>query len=290
MRHILSVDMGGTKILGGIISADGAIIREQQIPTYPTPDSVPFEQLCKLIAPLIDDSIEGISIGIPGAVPDDSGVVHIAPALNWDNFPLKAHLQAKFEQPIKVENDVNLAALGEVRYGAGKGWRDAVCVAVGTGIGAGIVLDGKLYRGKMGAAGEVGYMLLGREFLRQHYEGDFGALESVAGGAGIAQQAQQLGYDVDTVDVFIAAENGEQWAINIIDAVVDYLAMMVTNITMLLAPEGIILSGSVITHNPDFLPRMLAALEGRIPFLPELRLSTLGAKAALLGGAATFYS
>ena len=282
MTHYIGIDMGGTKILGGRFTASGDLIASEQAPTYPIPDSDPFAQLVAFIQRLQgDDALQGIGIGVPGAVVD--GQVNLAAALAWDGFPLVERLQQQFDVAISAENDVNLAALGEHRFGRGRGTQNMLCIAVGTGIGAGLILNGMLYQGYQGVAGEVGYMLPDVASLDQTYD-DFGALELIAGGHGIAQRARnRYGNDVTAAHVFQQSRAGDLWAIKLVRQVADALALMIGNISMILAPERVILSGSVMQSADVLLPRIRSRLTGSIPIIPDIVTSQLGAQAALYG-------
>jgi glucokinase len=166
-----------------------------------------------------------------------------------------------------------------------------ILVAIGTGIGAGIILDGALYRGSHEASGEIGSMIPGREFLGQNYR-DFGALESVASGTGIAERARQAmkshraAADLEGLlaeEVFEAARQGQKWASQIIDETVDYLAVAIANLSVSFDPEIIVLGGGV-TRSADLLVEpILRRIQPAIPSSPKLVVSNLGRRAAVMG-------
>jgi predicted NBD/HSP70 family sugar kinase len=239
--------------------------------------------------------VGGIAIGAPGITLEREGVVVWAPSLNWSNFPLKQRLQERFSVPITVENDVNLAALGEHWFGAGQGTRSMVLIAIGTGVGSGLIIDGALYRGQNCSAGEVGYLIPGREALGITYDG-FGALESIISGTGIARRAQnalagRLGpaelAEVNSPAVFEAARRREAWACRVVDETVDYLSIAIGNISAILAPELCVLGGGV-AHSADLLIEpVIRRLTGVVPYIPRIEASTLGYRGAVMGGIAT---
>lgn len=211
--------------------------------------------------------------------------------MNWRDYPLKANLEAHFDLPIIIENDVNLAALGELWFGTERQVENLVLIAIGTGIGAGIIIDGTLYRGAQEAAGEIGYYPLGRQFLGRHYE-DFGAFESIASGTGIANRARQLLADklpveelnaVTTEGVFEAARNGSAWATEIMLETVDYLAMAVATTSALLNPELVILGGGLSRSADILIGPLRERIHGVIPVVPTIQASTLGYKAVVMG-------
>ncbi len=167
-------------------------------------------------------------------------------------------------------------------------------VAIGTGIGAGIVIDGALYRGASEASGEIGNMLPGGEFLGKNYQ-DFGALESVASGTGIADQArlalahQRTSDELENLtaeDVFEAAKLGQAWARTIINQTVDYLAIAIANLAVAFDPELIILGGGVSRSAGMLIEPILHRIEGAIPTLPKLVVSSLGLRAGVMGAIA----
>ena len=295
---VVGVDLGGTKMLGTVADLSSTIQHEIYIVHKKDDDpNDHLDRLCELIDALLDaprppgQQIRGIGIGVPGVTLTPEGVVTWAPSLGWRDLPLQEILSERFNVPVFVENDVNLAALGELGYGAGSGLQNLVCIVVGTGIGAGIIIGGTLYRGHNQAAGEVCYMLPGTEFLGRHYE-QFGALESLASATGIVKRARQLmmqegmhipSEELSAEDIFAAARSGEPWAQRVVSETVDYLSLAVANISATLDPEVIILSGGV-ARSPDMLiEQILKRLEGVVPFVPRLVASPLEGRAVIMG-------
>jgi len=230
-------------------------------------------------------------VGAPGITLRQEGIVKWAFQLRWQDFPLKARLAGRYNLPIAVDNDVNLAALGELWFGAGQNVQNMILVAIGTGIGAGIIIDGALYRGAHEAAGEIGSMLTGREFLGQNYQ-DFGALESVASGTGIAERARRAlksrrsttGLEsLLAEEVFEAARQGQKWARNIIEETVDYLAVAIANLSASFDPEIIILGGGVSRSADLLVEPILRRVAPCLPTVPKLVVSSLGRRAAVMG-------
>jgi glucokinase len=287
MTTIISIDMGGTKIYGALTTPQGNILHEYRVSTHGDDGTLSsYDQLLGVIRYLQGQSqqpVMGIGLGVPGVVSKDGETVSLAIALNWENYPLREKLRAEFDLPIYIENDVNIAALGEYGFGAAKGANSLICIAIGTGIGSGIVLNGRLYHGHTGSAGEIGYLLPGREFLHRTYEG-FGALELVASGSGIAERAREkTGKVLTSEGVIEAARRGEPWAVLVLDETVDYLTLCVANVTSVLDPEVVVLSGGVMTHADLLLPQIQERMKGLIPFQPRILASALGTKAAVLG-------
>jgi glucokinase-like ROK family protein len=294
---VLGVDMGGSKMYGALSDLGGNILDEINVSHHGTSGEDSFNYLTMLIDKLLASPkvegrrVRGIGVGVPGVTLHKEGIVTWAYTLHWDNFPLKAKLAVRYNMPITVDNDVNLAALGELWFGAGQNVQDMILVAIGTGIGAGIIIDGALYRGSKEASGEIGNMIPGREFLGKNYQ-DFGALESVASGTGIAarardilmsQRSQQELLDLMAEDVFDAARKGEPWATTVINEMVDYLAIAIANLVSAFDPELVVLGGGVSGSADMLIAPILARITGAIPNPPKLVVSDLGLKASVMG-------
>jgi len=294
---VVGVDLGGTKMFGTIADLAGNIQHELYVPHASCEgNGDSLERLCTLIERLLaaprpaGQRIRGIGIGAPGITLHPKGIVTLAPSLGWHNLPLKDILSERFSLPVFVENDVNLAALGELGFGAGRGARHLVCISIGTGIGAGIIVDGALYRGHDQAAGEIGYLLPGADLLGRRYEG-FGALEGLASGSGIAErgrralQAEGLepAEDLSAEYVFAAARRHEPWAERVVSETVDYLGLAIASVSALLNPEVVILGGSVVRSADLLVDPIRERLQGAVPFLPRLVVSQLGLRAAVMG-------
>ena len=294
---VLGIDLGGTKMYGAIADMGGNIIAEVDIGRHGTSGEESFDRLVTLIDTLLASPrlqgrrVRGIGVGTPGITLHTEGVVKWAYTLSWKDFPLKARLAERYDLPIIVDNDVNLAALGELWFGAGQNVQNMILVTIGTGIGAGIVIEGALYRGATESSGEIGNFIPGREFLGKNYR-QFGALESVASGTGIAERARYAlrsrrnPADLEALlseDVFNAARQGQKWAQAIIGDTVDYLAVALANLTVFFDPELIVLSGGVMLSADLLLDPILSRMDGMINSTPKLVVSPLGRKAAAMG-------
>ncbi len=187
---VIGIDLGGVDWIGAIANLTGAVQHEIKL-TGNGPDAeANLERLLDLIEELLavplgeGQTLRGIGVGVPGLTNADEGIVAYAPSLGWRDLPLREILSARFTAPVFIENDVNLAALGEWGFGAGRGAQSLVCISLGTGMGAGIIQDGAIQRGFHRAAGEIGYLVPGPERLGQPYA-SFGHLESLTASAGI---------------------------------------------------------------------------------------------------------
>jgi predicted NBD/HSP70 family sugar kinase len=169
--------------------------------------------------------------------------------------------------------------------------QNMILIVSGAGIGAGIIIDGALYRGAREASGEIGNFLPGREFLGKNYQ-DFGALEKVASGIGIVERARRSlksrrsPNELESLtaeDVFLAARQGQRWASSIINETVDYFAIAVANLAVAFDPQLIVLGGSVSSFPDLLIDPILRRLDGTIPTLPKLVVSKLGLRAGVMG-------
>lgn len=294
---VLGVDMGGTKMYGAVSDLGGKIVDEISIGRHETSGEDSFNCLVTLIDSLLSSTkvqgrrVRGIGVGAPGVTLHKEGIVRWAYTLGWKDFPLKARLSERYDLPIAVDNDVNLAALGELWFGAGQNAWDMILIAIGTGIGAGIIVDGGLYRGSSEASGEIGNMVPGKEFLGRNYQ-NFGALESAASGTGIAARARELlksrrsKIDAETLtaeDVFDAARQGQDWAWTTINETVDYLAIAIANLACSFDPELIVLGGGVSRSADLLIEPIQRRINGSLPAAPKLVVSDLGLRATVMG-------
>ncbi|MBR2529633.1 MAG: ROK family protein, partial [Lachnospiraceae bacterium] len=195
-KKVFGVDIGGTTIKMGVFSGDGELIDKWEIPTR-TEDN--GSKILPDIAASIRQKMEalsiertdvaGIGISVPGPV-DDNGIVHKCVNLGWGVFDIDEEMKKYTGVPVFAGNDANAAALGEVWRGGGKGYNNAVVVTLGTGVGCGIIVNGKILSGSSGAGGEIGHILVNREETEKCGCGNKGCLEQYASATGIARMAK----------------------------------------------------------------------------------------------------
>jgi glucokinase-like ROK family protein len=309
MAHlVIGVDVGGAKTTGAVADLQGAILHRETVSSIPDGErSQSLSSLLKFIeqlvqaAPIPRDKVRGIGVGVPSIVLERDRTVVWAPAVGWRNQPLKQLIEKHIGLPTFIENDVNLAALGESQYGAGQGVQNLACIFAGTGIGGGLVLNGELYRGHEGAAGEAGYMIPSTTLLDRSWDDGFGCLESLAGGPGVVRRAREAiqrgaatcltvgGKDLDALtakEVFQAAREGDALAQKAVTDTVDYLAQAVANVVCTLNPEMVILGGA-LTRSDDLLLEPITERVNRVvPFAPKIVLTELRDDAVLYGAIA----
>jgi glucokinase len=296
--QIIGIDLGGTKIFGALADFNGQILHEMHFDHHQTHAEDSFRVVIHVIEELLkvaghgEIPVCGIGIGVPGITIAETGEVSLAPALEWQGFPLRARLEERYPYPVVIENDVNLAALGEVWFGSKDcDEQNLVLIAIGTGIGAGVIINGNIYSGVHHMAGEIGYLLLDHDHLGREYPG-FGAFEQVASGTGIANRAR-LTYEgrlstgnqesLTAEDIFTAARRHEKWAETILVDTIDYLAQAIAAVALLYDPDVILLGGGVSRSADLLIDPILRRLEGAIPTLPNLSVSRLGNRGAVMG-------
>ena len=294
---VIGIDMGGPKIYGAISNLGGEVLEEIFLDQHTSPENDGYERLTGLIDKLLSSPklegrrVRGIGVGVPGVTLHNEGIVKWAYAYQWKEFPLKAKLSERYNLPIIVDNDMNLAALGELWFGVGQNTQNMICMTIDIGIGAGIIIDGALYRGSHEASGEIGNMIPNREFLRKNYQ-EFGALESVASGTGVVERAKQVlqtrrtPIDIEALTIekiFDSARQGQKWARDIVDDTLDNLAIVITNLTVSFDPDLIVLSGATTDFTDLIIEPILERINGAVPIAPKLAVSKLGRRAIVMG-------
>jgi glucokinase len=315
----VGIDFGGTKIFGALVGPGGSCSDETYvehrgekaqtvaIPAGFTAEEaamgIAYVRLYELASGLIDKArasgrtCAGVGIGAPGIISGD-GVVVAAGSLGWKNARLGPLLEKRLGVPVMVENDLNLAALGEHALGAGKGCNSMFLLAVGTGIGGASIIDGRLWRGRHNAAGEIGGLLPGPEFLGWR-DRDWGAFEAYASGTGLALEARKAAEAAGVnlppeatkgEKLFAAAAAGVPWARKVVDRAVDLWTVAIGAVQVVLDPDVIVLSGGVAGSAARYLPEIAGRLSAALPQAPAVVCSTLGYRAGVLGTLALFAS
>lgn len=269
MAKRIGIDVGGTNVKIALVDDNGKIIYSNSVPTYA---KMGYEYTVNNIKQAIKDlmketnttpsDIEGIGFDFPGQVDCKTGVVKLAPNIpGWVNVPIAQMIEDEFHIPTRIDNDVRCAALGELKFGAGKGCENFICITVGTGIGSGIVINGKVVRGATNAAGELGHIKLQMNGGPICGCGDTGCLEAFASGPAIVAMAQEYikggkstkfremaaveGGEITPYMVAKAAEEGDPVAKRIFEIVGEYIGIGLTSVINLLNPERVIIGGGV---------------------------------------------
>jgi glucokinase len=311
MTYTIGVDIGGTKVAGGLVDEQGHVVRRCR---RPTPSADPAD-CAKTIAAVItelqegDDreQIEAVGIGAAGFIDVERAQVVFAPNLAWRDEPLRDHVAEAVDLPVVVENDANAAAWGEYRFGAGAAEADLVMVTVGTGIGGGIVLDGRLHRGRWGIGAEIGHFRVvpGGPLCGC---GNRGCWEQYASGQALLRAARELAEaaparlerlielaggdaaDIDGPVITAAAREGDPAAVECLRDVGHWLGQGMADLAAILDPGCFVVGGGVSDARDLLLgparDAFAHALSGRghRPLAP-IRLARLGAEAGLVGAA-----
>jgi predicted NBD/HSP70 family sugar kinase len=288
---VVGVDIGGTKTALLAWSLPTSAVLAQDV--FPTPtESGPQAMVDGLVAAvdrLLSQcgqeraNLRGIGVAVPGLVDAGAGIVLTAGNLKgWSRVPLRDLLAAQLQIPVAIEHDANAAALGERWRGAARKLESFAFVALGTGIGVGIIVDGQLYRGAHHASGELGDLVVGREYLGQERGGQ-GNLAQLIGGKSLRRRAKQAtGDDLSAAEVFSEAENDPELAA-MAGEVDDYLAIAIIAIAALLDPEAIIVGGGTAAAGEDLLDPVRERVAREVPALPLIIASALGSEAQLYG-------
>lgn len=262
----IGVDIGGTNIKIALVDDKGKIVYSN---TTPTRAEMGYEYTINNIKQAIKDlmhetkadktTIEAIGFGFPGQIDYKEGIVRILPNIpGWVDVPVKKIIEDEFHIPTFLDNDVRCAALGELNYGAGKGCQNLVCITVGTGIGSGIILNGKIVRGASNAAGEIGHIKMTMEDGPLCGCGDYGCFEAYASGPSIVAMAKEYlkggksakfrelaTEELSPYIVAQAALQGDVVAKQIYKKIGEIIGLGLTSVINLLNPEKIIIGGGV---------------------------------------------
>lgn len=314
MNYYAGVDLGGTNTKIGILNREGDILKSRIIKTLSAEgvDNT-LERIWKTIQELAQEldinikNIKGIGLGIPGPVLEQSIVAFFA-NFPWErNINIKEKLEKFTGIETKLDNDANIIALGEAKYGAAKGSKSSVTVALGTGIGGGIYIDGKLVSGAKGAGGEVGHMKIVKDGKLCGC-GQRGCFEAYVSATGLIREAvsrltvnkQNLLYKMidgdlmklEAKDIFDAAREGDAFSLELVDYEAEYLALGIANILNIINPEVVVLGGGVALAGDILLnPMREKMVKYALPVtLEELQIvqGVLGNEAGIKGAVGLF--
>ncbi|HHU5076386.1 TPA: ROK family glucokinase [Streptococcus agalactiae] len=312
-KKLLGIDLGGTTIKFGILTLEGEVQEKWAIETntlengrHIVSDIVESLKHRLSLYGLTKDDFLGIGMGSPGAVDRSSKTVTGAFNLNWaDTQEVGSVIEKEVGIPFFIDNDANVAALGERWVGAGANNPDVVFVTLGTGVGGGVIADGNLIHGVAGAGGEIGHMIVDPENGFTCTCGNKGCLETVASATGVVRVARQLaeqyegssaikaaidnGDTVTSKDIFIAAEDGDKFANSVVERVSRYLGLAAANISNILNPDSVVIGGGVSAAG-EFLRSRVEKYFVTFAF-PQVKKSTkikiaeLGNDAGIIGAA-----
>ncbi|MFN2538571.1 MAG: ROK family glucokinase [Mycobacteriales bacterium] len=308
MALAIGIDIGGTKVAAGVVDEKGKVIADTRIPTPGTDVAAVERAIGDLVMQLRKDhDVVAVGIGAAGFIDADRSTVLFSPNVAWRDEPLRDEVAKLVGLPVVVENDANAAAWGEYRFGAGRGEDNMVCVTVGTGIGGGVVLDGKLYRGKYGIGAEFGHMQVVEDGRRCGC-GQAGCWEQYCSGRALLHEAREIA-DVQKVygkrllqlgngkpegieapEVTKAAIEGDPAALECFTVVGHWLGQGLANLASVLDPGAFVVGGGVADAGDLLLDPARRQFGRKLTGTgyrprPEIRHAELGNNAGMVGAA-----
>lgn len=266
MSNRIGIDVGGTNVKIALVNEKGGIVYSNSIPTRAEMGyEYTINNMKEAVKDLLKETnlnskdIEGMGFGFPGQIDCKNGVVRLAPNIpGWVDVPIAQIMEKEFGIATRVDNDVRCAALGELNFGAGIGCENLICITVGTGIGSGLIINGKLVRGASNAAGEIGHIKLDITGGPLCGCGDRGCLEAFASGPSIVAMAEEYikggkstkyrelaNPEITPYIVSVAAQEGDAVAKRIFTIIGEYIGVGLASVVNLLNPEKIIIGGGV---------------------------------------------
>jgi glucokinase len=281
-KYLVGVDLGGTNIVAGALAEDGSdLIALRSEPTRADQGAeAVVDRIVRMIDTVIAETIAqtgakrddmiGIGVGAPGPLDRERGIVVTTPNLGWTNYPLRDAISEKARLPVRIDNDANCATLGEWWLGAAKGASNVIGMTIGTGIGGGIIIGGRLYHGSSDVAGEIGHATIDITGRRCKC-GNYGCLEAYASGPSIADRAREavsgddeamlmrmVGGDpqkITAATVYEAAKRGDDAALDVVRETARFLGAGIANLLNIFNPEVVVIAGGVTQAGDTlFLP------------------------------------
>ena len=315
-KFTIGVDLGGTNIVSAIVDYQGKIVSSLKVPTLAENGREAtikriIETIHKNIAQsnIAPGNIIGIGIGAPGPLDIKKGVINFAPNLpGWRDVPLKKILEDEFNLKVVLENDANAAAWGERCFGVGRGVDNLVCFTLGTGIGGGIIINGKIYHGNNCGAAELGHITVNKDGPRCNC-GNYGCLEAYSSATGIKNRIKKrikegikskfLNFDNNNDElleslrlklIFETARKGDKLTKDIVEEAITYLGIAIANIVNILNPEMVVLVGGITNEGEKLLSPIREEVKKRAFYSNykslKIVIGELGGNAGVLGAAA----
>ena len=264
-KKCIGVDVGGTTVKLGLFEVTGELLKKWEIPTNKEEQGKYIvSDIAESVRQVLDQEnipltdVEGAGMGVPGPVMPD-GYVEVCVNLGWkDKYPARELSDALKGLPVKCGNDANVAALGEMWQGGGKGYTDIVMITLGTGVGGGVIIDEQIITGKHGLGGEIGHIHVRDEETEHCNCGGVGCLEQIASATGIAREARrkmastntpsvlrEAGDEVTAKDVLDAAKEGDSLALEVMEVVGHYLGVALAGLALTVDPQMFVIGGGV---------------------------------------------
>lgn len=290
-RRVIGVDLGGTKILAGVVHRDGRVERRRERPTPTGSQEELLAELDEAIEELLDEDVTAIGLGVPSRVDQRTGTVVGSINIPLAGVALRERMSRRFGLPVAVDNDANVATIAEWQLGAGRGTSHVVMLTLGTGVGGGLVLDGRPYRGSTGVGAELGHMVI--EHDGQPCQGACsgrGHLEAVASGTAADGRAREaFGPSADAHRLVRLAEEGDPRARGELAAIGRRLGSAIGTLVNVFDPEVVVIGGGFAAAGEYLLgpAREIVAREALPPSRDSVRIvrAELGTAAGLVGAA-----
>jgi len=313
MDFAIGIDWGGTNVKIGLVGTDGKVYERE---TLKTEELIEYDSFFLKVSGSIkkiiseDKNVLGVGVGAPGIIDSERGFIYDLPNISgWKNIDFSERLQQEVNYPVFIDNDVNVMALAEHIYGAGKGKDNVICITLGTGVGGGLILDGKLYRGTSGNAGEIGHYTIDEKGPLCGC-GNKGCVETYVGNRRISEKAKALlkerpdsqilnlvSGDEDKITPKVisqAANQGDALAKEIWNEVGDFLGIVLANAVNLLNPDLIVIGGGVAKAGKILFDSIDASIKKRALKLPYEKVkivsAALGDEAGIIGGATVVFN
>jgi glucokinase len=283
--YIAGIDIGAYKTVCVLTDLSGRILARELVQTDNAKDKSYIERIIDTVKKMIaehelGDKLIGMGIGVPGTTDIERGIALTVPKLGWVDFPVRDLFSEEFNLDVYVDNDVNMAVFGEKWLGVGKDYSSIVFVSIGDGIGSGIIIDNKIYRGNNYNGGEIGYLILSRDALKKakYSPDEYGFFESVASGSAIAKKM-----NMSCKEVFERASQNDKKAIAAVVEMSEYLSMGIANVVSVLSPQVVILGGGVSKAGLSLLLSIRQEVSRLTPVKTEIVLSQLEDDAGVMG-------
>ncbi|MCD8187754.1 MAG: ROK family glucokinase [Ruminococcus sp.] len=312
MKHYVGIDLGGTNIVAGVVDENYSIIAKASTKTNcPRPEKEIADDMAKMALQAVEnanltiDDIEWVGVGTPGIANSSTGIIEYSNNLGFKNTPMVRYIQETIDKPVFIENDANAAAYGEYVAGAAKGAKNAVCITLGTGVGGGIIIDGKIYAGSNFAGAEIGHTVIevdgaqcscGRKGCFEEYSSATGLIrmtkEAMAADdpeSIMNKMAEEKG-KVTARTAFDAMRAGDKSAKAVVDKYIKYLAAGITNTINIFQPDVLCIGGGVCNEGDPLLLPVKALVKEEVYTRnsdknTEIVIAKLGNDAGIIGAA-----
>jgi glucokinase len=303
-KYTIGIDIGGTSIKLGLFDNDGQLLSRDKIPTLTgnqgssiLPSVVRQTGILLESASIDIDAVASIGLGVPGTTDDKTGIALLAPNIFWKNVEVRKFIQGHYNVPVHLAQDSRAAAWGELLRGAGKGMNQIACITLGTGIGCGLIIDGRIFHGSMNTAGEFGHQIVeddgpacncGRNGCLEMFAGGRAILAKTLSIPGITSLTGRKTDEIEVLDLFLLASKKNTRAMAVVNEVVTYLGIGMVNLINLTSPQLIVISGGISNAPDDLLldplvkfvrERAYAGIADKVKIVK----STLGDDAPLIG-------